>query len=89
LADLGHCRTRLTQSEEFSGLLVPFTATVLERTRAGFEAMNEALRARAEKAGRDRRRRMISGAPGGRPGDTPRVLRAAYSLRSFAGEPKG
>jgi hypothetical protein len=50
LADLGHGRTRLTQSEEFSGLLVPFTATVLERTRAGFEAMNEALRARAEKA---------------------------------------
>jgi hypothetical protein len=43
-------RTRLTQGEEFSGLLVPFTGKLLERTRAGFEAMNEALRLRAEKA---------------------------------------
>ncbi len=43
-------RTRLTQAEEFSGFLVPFTGSVLERTRAGFEAMNEALRLRAEKA---------------------------------------
>jgi hypothetical protein len=43
-------RTRLTQSEEFSGLLVPLTGKMLERTRAGFEAMNEALRLRAEMA---------------------------------------
>ena len=41
-------RTRLTQAEEFSGVLVPFTGKILERTRAGFEAMNEALRGRAE-----------------------------------------
>jgi hypothetical protein len=41
-------RTRLTQSEEFSGLLVALTATVLERTRDGFMAMNHALRLRAE-----------------------------------------
>jgi hypothetical protein len=42
--------TRLTQAEEFSGFLVPLTGTMLERTRAGFEAMNEALRVRAEAA---------------------------------------
>lgn len=41
-------RTRLTQSEQFSGLLVALTGTVLERTRAGFTAMNQALRLRAE-----------------------------------------
>jgi hypothetical protein len=50
LEDLGGGRTRLTQAEEFSGLLAPLTGKVLERTRAGFEAMNEALRLRAEKA---------------------------------------
>jgi hypothetical protein len=47
---VGTGRTRLTQSEEFSGLLVPLTGKMLERTRAGFEAMNDALRLRAEKA---------------------------------------
>ena len=41
-------RTRLTQAEEFSGVLVPFVGKVLERTRAGFGAMNEAVRVRAE-----------------------------------------
>ena len=41
-------RTRLTQTEEFSGVLVALTGTVLERTHAGFEAMNQALRLRAE-----------------------------------------
>jgi hypothetical protein len=41
-------RARLTQSENFSGLLVALTGTVLEQTRAGFTAMNEALRQRAE-----------------------------------------
>jgi hypothetical protein len=42
--------TRLTQSEEFSGLLVPLLWKKLDvGTRAGFEAMNEALRARVEK----------------------------------------
>jgi hypothetical protein len=49
LEDLGDGSTRLTQAEEFSGLLVPFTRTTLKRTRAGFEAMNEALRLRAER----------------------------------------
>ena len=46
LESLGDEGTRLTQSEEFSGLLVPFTGTMLARTRAGFEAMNEGLRRR-------------------------------------------
>ena len=42
--------TRLTQSEQFSGVLVPVMGGMLERTRAGFAAMNEALRLRAEAA---------------------------------------
>ena len=47
--DLGGGRTRLTQAEIFSGLLVPLTGKTLERTRIGFAAMNQALRIRAEK----------------------------------------
>ena len=47
LESLGDDGTRLTQSEEFSGWLVPFTGKVLARTRSGFEAMNEGLRRRA------------------------------------------
>jgi hypothetical protein len=35
--------TRLTQEEHFTGCLVPFTAALLRRTAAGFEAMNEAM----------------------------------------------
>ncbi|MDQ1603456.1 MAG: hypothetical protein QOE01_1301 [Actinomycetota bacterium] len=50
LEDVGDGSTRLTQTEEFSGVLVPFTRTILERTHAGFEGMNEALRLRAERA---------------------------------------
>lgn len=46
LESLGEHRTLLTQSEDFSGILVPFTSTMLTRTKAGFEAMNEALRDR-------------------------------------------
>ena len=36
-------RTLLQQSETFTGLLVPVAASSLTPTRAGFEAMNEAL----------------------------------------------
>lgn len=43
-------RTRLTQAEDFSGFLVPLMGTTVMRTRAGFEAMNEALRLRVEPA---------------------------------------
>jgi hypothetical protein len=50
LEDLGQGRTRLTQAEEFSGFLVPLAGRALGRTRVGFEAMNEALRLRSERA---------------------------------------
>jgi hypothetical protein len=50
LEAVGPGATRLTQAEEFSGLLVSLTGKTLEKTRAGFEAMNEALRLRAETA---------------------------------------
>jgi hypothetical protein len=50
LQSLDDGRTRLTQAEEFSGVLVPVMGSMLERTRAGFVAMNEALRLRAEAA---------------------------------------
>ena len=36
-------RTLLQQSETFTGMLVPFAGSILTRTRAGFEAMNQAL----------------------------------------------
>ena len=40
----------LVQKEKFSGLLVPFLWKSLDQdTRAGFELMNQALKARAEK----------------------------------------
>ncbi len=40
---------RFTQSEEFSGILVPVLWKMLDtKTRAGFEAMNVALKERAE-----------------------------------------
>jgi hypothetical protein len=40
--------TRFTQSEGFSGLLVPFVGSVLEATKRGFQAMNAELKARVE-----------------------------------------
>ncbi len=41
--------TQLTQSEEFSGLLVgPLKKSLDTKTRKGFELMNEALKERAE-----------------------------------------
>jgi hypothetical protein len=40
--------TDLTQSEVFRGLLVPMMGATLRRTGAGFTAMNQALRDRAE-----------------------------------------
>lgn len=36
-------RTLLQQSETFSGALIPFSGSILTRTRAGFTAMNGAL----------------------------------------------
>jgi hypothetical protein len=48
---LGADRTLLIHAERFSGLLVPLLEKSLEtKTRAGFEAMNEAVKERAEAA---------------------------------------
>jgi hypothetical protein len=44
-------RTRLTQGEKFSGLLVGFLSGTLTATSAGFKAMNKALKQQAEKVG--------------------------------------
>jgi hypothetical protein len=42
-------RTRLVQAEHFSGILVPLLRKQLDgKTRQGFEAMNEAVKRRAE-----------------------------------------
>jgi hypothetical protein len=44
-------RTRFIQGERFTGLLVPLLRTNLDRgTREGFEAMNQALKARVEES---------------------------------------
>ena len=44
-------RTRFIQGERFTGLLVPLLRRNLERgTREGFEAMNQALKARVEES---------------------------------------
>jgi len=48
----GEGRVRLEQWERFGGFLVPFLwRRIAAPTRAGFEAMNAALKARAEAAG--------------------------------------
>lgn len=41
-------RSRFTQSERFTGVLTWFSGKLLKRTRAGFEAMNAALKERSE-----------------------------------------
>ncbi|ANW21312.1 SRPBCC domain-containing protein [Streptomyces clavuligerus] len=43
-----HGGTRVEQYEVFSGALVPFTGTLLQGTRAGFTALTDALKTRAE-----------------------------------------
>ncbi len=46
-------RTRFIQVEGFTGLLVPLLRKNLDRgTREGFEAMNQALKARVEESSR-------------------------------------
>lgn len=47
---IGGARVRLVQRECFAGVLVPLLASTLDKTRRGFEAMNRALKARAENA---------------------------------------
>ena len=47
---VGADRVRFVQAERFSGLLVPLVLRFVERgTRQGFEAMNQALKVRAER----------------------------------------
>ena len=41
-------RVRFRQEESFRGLLVPLTRSMLTRTASGFDAMNRALKERAE-----------------------------------------
>lgn len=46
---LGRDRIRFVHSEVFCGILVPFLAESLDtKTKSGFEAMNQAIKARAE-----------------------------------------
>lgn len=45
---LGHGRTRFTQAERFSGILVRALRTTLDKTELGFEHANTALKAQAE-----------------------------------------
>ncbi len=50
LEPLGEDRTRYVQSERFSGALVGVFNRQLDDTLRGFEAMNEAMKVRAESA---------------------------------------
>lgn len=46
----GGRRTRFIHAEDFRGVMVPFLGKMLDRTKSGFEAMNEALRERVERS---------------------------------------
>jgi hypothetical protein len=48
IAQMGDGRVRFTQREVFRGVIVPFAGRLLAPTERGFEAMNEALKERAE-----------------------------------------
>lgn len=52
IEDLGNSRSRLTQKETFTGVLVPVIGRTLGATADGFEQMNQALKARCEAIGR-------------------------------------
>jgi hypothetical protein len=51
LEDLGG-RTRLTQSETFGGILIPFTGKTITQTETDFRNLNQALKQRVEGAQR-------------------------------------
>ena len=51
LEPIGAGKTRLTQGEKFSGLLVGLLGGTLSATEAGFKAMNTALKREAERDG--------------------------------------
>jgi hypothetical protein len=46
---LNQARSRFTQAERFSGILVGLFRGTLDKTELGFEQMNAALKARAER----------------------------------------
>lgn len=48
LAPSANDTTSFTQTETFSGVLIPFLAGVLKDTERGFIAFNQALKARSE-----------------------------------------
>lgn len=45
---LGENQVRFVQREEFNGLLIPLSSTLLKDTDNGFNEMNQALKKRAE-----------------------------------------
>ena len=49
IEQIGEGRVRFVQAERFTGALVRLFERTLEPTRRGFEAMNEALKRRAER----------------------------------------
>ena len=52
LVHVGDGSTQFTQGEHFAGILVPLLRSTLDRgTKAGFEAMNVALKQRVERGG--------------------------------------
>jgi hypothetical protein len=48
LAPTSDGMTLFTQSERFSGIMIPFVSGMLKNTERGFIALNEALKARSE-----------------------------------------
>jgi len=48
LTPLGAGRTLLEQAEQFRGLLVPFTGSLIDNTAREFAGLNDALKKRAE-----------------------------------------
>lgn len=49
LSDAGNGATRFVHGEKFSGFLVPLMGGTLDKTKVGFELMNEALKRECEK----------------------------------------
>jgi hypothetical protein len=50
LAQLSDGTTSFTQTETFSGIMIPFVTSMLKDTERGFGAFNEALKIRSEAA---------------------------------------
>ncbi len=48
LQSIGDARTRLRQSEQFRGVLIPFVGGTLRKTQEAFGIANNAIKARAE-----------------------------------------